>query len=234
MIKSVIFDLDGTLLNTLDDLADADNQALAEFGLPALTAGQVRMHIGAGVMNLIKGSIDEAARIGGISSENLPQDLPDRVLAVYKRYYGAGWNRKTRPYPGIPELLEKMRAIGLKLAILSNKTDQFTKSIAEYYFAAGTFAVVAGHHESWPIKPDPSQALHICRRMDVAPGETMLVGDSGSDMETAARGGMLPAGVLWGYRSEEELRAFGAELLFSEPGSLWLYIADNLKAGDQT
>lgn len=216
-IKAILFDLDGTLLNTLDDLADSGNQALAAFGLPPRPNDDYRLMVGAGARNLV---LRAAANASGLPQDRIPEQMVKEMLAVFVQEYARNWAVKTLPYPGVRELLDKLSAAGLKLAVLSNKPDDFTQAIMAHFFRPDEFVAVAGKLPDWPIKPDPALALELCRQMGVEPGEMALVGDSGSDMETAVRAGMLPVGVLWGFRDEAEMTGAGAVWLAETPAAL--------------
>jgi len=216
-IQAIIFDLDGTLLDTLTDLTAAGNAALAVLGLPPRDETAYRLLVGAGVRNLAIRAIADAS---GCMREQVPEEMIARFIEAFQRAYNQGWAIETQPYPGIPAMLDGFRAAGVKLAILSNKPDHFTQEILAHYFPGDQFAVAYGKLEGWPVKPDPALALEICRIMGVDPSDTVLAGDSDSDMQTAIRAGMQPAGVLWGFRSEEELRANGARWLAKDPAHL--------------
>lgn len=213
-IQAIIFDLDGTLLDTLADLTAASNTALAAVGLPPQPAEAYRLLVGAGVRNL---AIRSIAAAGGCAREAVTDTEIERFVAAFQAAYNQGWAIETRPYPGIRDMLQGFRAAGIQLAVLSNKPDHFTQEILAHYFPGDHFAIAYGKLEGWPVKPDPALALEICRLLAVDPARTVLVGDSDSDMQTAVRAGMQPAGVLWGFRSEEELRTNGARWLASDP-----------------
>ena len=216
-IKAILFDLDGTLLNSLEDLADSSNQALAGFGLPPQPTEDYRLMVGAGARNLI---LRMASNASGLPQDQIDEQTVKGMLAVFSQVYARNWAVKTHPYPGIRELLDKLHAAGLPLAVLSNKPDDFTQAIMAHFFRPDEFVVVSGKKPEWPIKPDPALALELGRQMGVEPGEMALVGDSGSDMETAVRAGMLPIGVLWGFRSEAEMTSAGAVWLAETPAEL--------------
>lgn len=216
--RLAIFDLDGTLLDTLQDLADAANLALAENSLPGLPADSYRLLIGAGAQNLARRA---AAAAAGIRETDVPDELTTRILNAFSHHYDDAWAVRTCPYPGIMDLLSEIRGAGLTLAILSNKPDNFTRDIADHFFPKGLFSAVFGKLEGWPIKPDPAMALEICRQTGFTPAQAVLIGDSGSDMVTAVRAGIEPIGVLWGFRSQEELLAGGARHLAAEPKELF-------------
>ena len=217
-IRTLIFDLDGTLLDTLTDLADAVNQALDANGLRQLPADDYRMLVGAGARNLVTRA---AASAAGISPEMVTADLTDRLLASFNQAYALNWSCCTQPYPGVQDLLDALTDAGFTLAILSNKPDEFTRRIIGHFFPADTFAAVFGKLDGWPIKPDPALAQEICRLLGANTSETALIGDSGSDMATAVNAGLLPIGVLWGFRDREELIAGGARHLASTTHDLY-------------
>lgn len=222
-IDAILFDLDGTLLDTLEDLADSCNNALNDAGLPSLPLEEYKSHVGSGARNLVSAAMASAHTV--MSGEpcrksDLDKGYTDRIFKLYREIYSRSWSSKTVIYEGITDLLTALREKNIKLAVLSNKPDDFTKIMVDYYFPAGTFDMVYGLSESWPAKPDPGLALDICRQFGVKPENTVLVGDSGSDMETALRAGMIPLGVLWGFRDAKELKKAGAESLFSKSAEL--------------
>jgi phosphoglycolate phosphatase len=210
-IHAVLFDLDGTLLDTLADIAQAANEALAVEGLPAHPDADYRDFIGDGVAMLFRralppGSADEA-RVA-------------RCVEAFQVTYSRHWDRRTRPYPGIPELLDALTARGMALAVLSNKPDDFTRMYGDRYLAPWPFRIVVGHREGVPRKPDPAGALEIAGRLGLEPAAIAYVGDSGVDMKTARGAGMYAVGVNWGFRPEEELWANGADAIIGHPFEL--------------
>lgn len=221
-LKLIIFDLDGTLLDTLQDLADATNEALAGFGLPALPAEEYKLMAGMGVRILMqRTSARSAASLAeGIARPSVADLDPIEMVDAFNRAYGARWSNKTRPYEGIPEMLDQLTAAGLRLAILSNKPDEFTRKVAAHYYPEGLFERIYGMRPDYPGKPDPALTLELCRQSGVHPDEAALIGDSGSDMQTAVAAGALPVGVLWGFRSADELSTSGARLLARTPAEL--------------
>jgi phosphoglycolate phosphatase len=210
-VQAVVFDLDGTLLDTLDDIADAANHALASEGFPTHPPEAYRHFIGDGVFMLMRRA--------------LPPDRGDddaiaRCVALYRAAYAQGWNRKTRPYDGIPEVVDALSQRKIALAVLSNKPDEFTQLCISEYFAHRPFAIVLGHRDDLPRKPDPTSALTITRRLGLAAERCWFVGDTLTDMETARRAAMRPIGVAWGFRTRDELRSAGAEIVLERPGDL--------------
>lgn len=197
---AAIFDLDGTLLYTLEDLADSLNETLREEGLPTHEPDKYRLMVGNGLEMLVTRALPRGLRI------------PAHVRPILKKFvekYRANQIFKTRPYPGIEEALAGLSSAGLRLAVLSNKAHPNTVAIAEHFFP-GRFEMVLGLRPEAPAKPDPAGALEIARVFGLAPGRILYLGDSGVDMKTAVAAGMYPVGVTWGYRSEEELKAAGA------------------------
>jgi phosphoglycolate phosphatase len=195
-MKAFIFDLDGTLIDSLDDLADAVNLMLGQNGYPLQPREVFPQYIGDGVHKLVERALPESAR----NAETIAACTAD-----YQRHYEATWNVKTKPYHGILETLTALRESGMKLAVLSNKPHRFTLLCCEHFFAEGTFDMVLGQRSNVPRKPDPAGVIEIAE---------------GIDMETATRAGMLAVGVRWGFRDEEELLAHGAQILVSSPEEL--------------
>ena len=210
-MKAFIFDLDGTLIDSLDDLADAVNLMLAQHGYPQQPREVFPQYIGDGVMKLVERALPESAR----NAENIKTCTAD-----YQMHYGNTWNQKTKPYDGMMATLDELRARGMKLAVLSNKPHKFTLLCCAHFFPEGTFDMVLGQRASVPRKPDPAGALEIAETLGFPVTESCYIGDSGIDMETATRAGMLAVGVRWGFRDEEELRANGAQVLVSSPHEL--------------
>lgn len=207
MIKASIFDLDGTLINSLRDLADSSNYALARQGFPIYETERYRYFVGRGIPRLIEDILPEDART--------PEILA-KTRALFDGYYGAHGLDHTGPYEGIPEMLTALRKDGLRLAVVSNKADAFVGQLVTSLFP-GVFDVVLGQREGIPHKPDPTGALEACRKMGAAPADCLYFGDSGVDMLTANAAGMTAVGVLWGFREKEELLKNGAQLLIAAP-----------------
>jgi phosphoglycolate phosphatase len=207
-VRAVLFDLDGTLLDTLEDIARSANEVLEGLGLPPHPIDAYRRFIGDGVGNLFQRAFPAGVEDAG---------LADRCEEGFRLVYGRGWNVASRPYPGIPELLDGLVSRGLGMAVLSNKPDLFTRQCVEEYLADWPFQAVIGNREGVPRKPDPGSALDIAGRLGVAPGQIAYLGDSSVDMTTARRAGMIPIGAAWGFRSVAELCSSGAIEVVAHP-----------------
>jgi phosphoglycolate phosphatase len=207
MLRAVLLDLDGTLVDSLPDLAAAANRVLAELGAPAHAAADYRGFIGRGVAVLM-----ERALPPGSSPE-----MVQRAVELMREDYSRSWAVATRPYAGVQDMLDSMRRAGLSLAVLSNKPHEFTEQFAEAFFPAGTFDHVLGASPDRPHKPDPAPALELARRLEADPAECALLGDSAVDALTARAAGMAAVGALWGYRGKGELLEAGAEYLAESP-----------------
>lgn len=208
MIQAVLFDLDGTLTNTLEDIAFAMNRALRCNRLPVHPADAYRYMVGNGARVLAQRAVGER------------QDLAVRVQQDYQAYYETHNLVHTRPYEGIPELLEGLQAKGLKLCVFSNKPHADTCHVVEHFFPGVKFAVVRGQQEGVPVKPDPAGALLVAEELGIPPEDFLYVGDTDVDMLCAQRAGMHPMGAAWGFRGEEELRKAGAERILRCPDKL--------------
>ena len=209
-IKAVIFDLDGTLLNTIKDIADSANFTLKKFGYPTHPADSYRYFVGNGVDNLIKVILPEEAR------------SPETMLSFKKIYlerYGTHSMETTRPYDGVPEMIAELKNMRLKLAVASNKPDAATKSTISDTFAEETFNVVLGGRSDVPLKPDPTIVHNILGEFGVPPAEALFVGDTSVDLETAKNAGCPSVGVLWGFRPEEAANS-GADFVIAHPFEL--------------
>jgi len=206
--RAVLFDLDGTLLDTLDDLAESMNAVLVGLGAPTHGRERYRILIGDGVDELVRGALP-AGRV--------TDELVARGVAEMRREYGRRWDAKTRPYPQIEELLDALVSRAVPLAILSNKPHDLVLRIVARLLDRWPFDPVLGARASTPKKPDPTAALAAARSRGIAPGRWLCVGDSGGDMQTARAAGMVAVGVLWGFRDEAELRASGARALIARP-----------------
>lgn len=209
--SAVIFDLDGTLLDTLEDIAFSLNTVLASHGYPTHSLEHCRTLVGFGMEALVRSALPE-----GAPEKERIEPLLEEMKASYARH----WNVNSRPYEGIGRLLDTIDRLGMKKAILSNKPDIFTRQCAETLLAQWRFDVVMGHHQGIAHKPDPQGALLVAEMLGVEPASVLYVGDSGIDMKTANASGMYPMGVLWGFRPEEELLATGAASLASTPDDI--------------
>lgn len=210
MYHTVLFDLDGTLLNTIQDLADAANWVCAQNGWPQHTLEEYKRFVGNGIPKLCERFTPPQARG--------PQQLA-RTLAAFEARYGAHKQDATVPYPGIPEMLAGLAAAGVALGVLTNKEHCLAQAVMEHYFP-GVFAFVQGAGPGVPPKPDPAGLNALMARMGAAPQSTLFVGDSDVDIFTAHHAGLAGCGVLWGFRTEAELRAARAEYLAASPGAL--------------
>ena len=209
--KAILFDLDGTLLDTLEDLATAANRALGTLGLPAHPTDAYRVFVGDGLRTL-------AERI--LPGEQRSAAQVDALVATFEREYSRTWNERTAPYAGVPEMLDRLTGDGYRMSVLSNKPDAFTRLCVEQLLPHWTFAPLYGQRPGVPKKPDPAAALAIAAELDLDPAEVLYLGDTATDMHTARAAGMAAVGVLWGFRSADELRAAGARHLITHPGEL--------------
>jgi phosphoglycolate phosphatase len=214
--RAVLFDLDGTLLDTVADLADATNAALGQMGFPGHSLAVYRRAIGDGMEML-------ARRV--LPPEQCDAAAVARCAALVKQEYSSCWSRKTRPFAGVPELLDALAARGLPLAVLSNKPEEFTQLCVARLLGQWRFAAVLGQSPRLPKKPDPAGARQIAARLGRPPAETVYLGDTDTDMQTAVAAGMFPVGALWGYRSREELLAHGAQAVLEQPPDLLRLLA---------
>jgi len=211
-IQAVIFDLDGTLLDTLADLADSANAVLAARGYPAIPTEEYKELIGDGMAKLVERAIPDAAK---------PSEAElDAALIDFQTEYEQRWNAKTRSYPGIPELLDRLVERDIKLGVLSNKKHEFTIKCVEEFLSPWPWGAVLGQREGIEKKPDPAGAFDAASALDLPPEACLYVGDSGVDMHTGVRAGMTPVGVLWGFRDAAELRGMGADHLIEKPVEL--------------
>lgn len=190
--KAILFDLDGTLLDTLEDLAEAVNEALRRRGFPLHTTEEYRKMVGHGVRNLVTVALPEAFRTD--------EAFIDSCLADFKAYYTEHIDVHTRPYPGIPELLSRLHGSGARIAVASNKFQEGTEQLIAEFFPGIPFVAILGNRPGYPIKPDPEIVGEVLRKADASPAEAILVGDSSTDMLTARNGGIRSIAVTWGYR----------------------------------
>lgn len=206
--RAVIFDLDGTLLDTLEDIGRAANRVLAARGFPSHPVESYKNFVGDGAAVLFQRALPDGLGHG---------ELLEHCLSDFREDYGQTWNVASAPYPGIPELLNGLAGRGIRMSVFSNKPHAITDACVRGLLPGWKFEVVLGHKEGAPKKPDPSGALAIADRMGLRPDEFLYLGDTGTDMETARRAGMRPIGALWGFRTREELQAHGAQHLLRRP-----------------
>lgn len=208
MIRFIIFDLDGTLLNTIGDLAASANHALRQHGFPEHGLSEYPYFVGNGITKLIERALPEEQR-----TENTVL----RVRREFVEYYQQHKTDLTRPYPGIPELLRELKHRGYLLAVASNKYQQGTTELVRHYFGSSLFGIVAGQREGIPVKPDPTIIHNLLTEAGVSQTESLYIGDSGVDMQTAVNSGLTCVGVTWGFRSRYELESNGANHIATHP-----------------
>lgn len=211
-IRAALFDLDGTLTNTLQDIADAMNRALTAHQLPTWQVEDYKYLVGNGAKILAQRAVRDR------------QELAEPVRQTYQAWYETHNQVTARPYDGIPAMLAELHRRGLQLTVLSNKPHADTVHVVAHYFPEIPFAIVRGQQEGVPIKPDPAGALAIAKALDIPPEEFVYLGDTSVDMECARRAGMHPVGVLWGFRKEDELRQSGAEAVITQPAELFQFL----------
>ena len=207
--KAVIFDLDGTLLDTIDDIADSVNTILTKYGFDTFTTHEYKLMVGEGIEFLVKRAVDK-------NLERIPEKYIDEVRTEYHKR----WNNKTKPYDGIPDLLNGLSEKNIKLAVLSNKPEEFTIKSIHHFFPNINFEFIMGANLKLPLKPDPTSALKLTNDLALNPSEIIFVGDTKVDMETAVNAEMKPVGVSWGFRSKDELLESGAEIVIDDPREL--------------
>ena len=211
MKKLVIFDLDGTLLNTIEDLGHAANYALEKNGFPTHTIASYPFFVGNGVRRLITRVLPEDCR---------DKTTIDALLKDFREFYDQHCCDCTKPYPGIPELLRDLRDQGVKVAVASNKYDAAVKRIISHYFGDIEFVAIQGQVEGVNVKPDPSIVFGILAQAHLPKSEVLYVGDSGVDMETARRACIDSVGVTWGFRPEKELVEYYAGTIIHQPAAI--------------
>ena len=213
--KAIIFDLDGTLLNTIEDLTDSMNLTLSRFGFKGHDQETYKYFIGDGIETLVQRALPPESRDEGMVA---------RCVAAMREEYALRWDKKTRPYPGIPELLDTLSQKGWPISILSNKPDDSTRMVVAKLLPRWSFQIILGSRPSVPKKPDPTAALEIAGLLNLSPAQFIYLGDTGTDMKTALSAGMFPVGVLWGFRTAQELMDHGARVLIEKPLDLLQYL----------
>lgn len=206
----VIFDLDGTILNTLDDLADSCNWVLEQHGYPTHPVEKYKYFVGNGVPNLLERAAPAQAQ---------ESRLREKMLEEFHAYYAVHKADKTKPYDGMPQVLDQLKMAGIRIAVLTNKPNHAAGSIVEQYYP-GVFEIVQGALPEVPVKPDPTALFRLMDHIDASAEKTLFVGDSNVDMLTAANGNLTGCGVLWGFRTREELENAGANCIAVQPEDL--------------
>ncbi|MBW2165330.1 MAG: HAD family hydrolase [Deltaproteobacteria bacterium] len=209
--KAVIFDLDGTLLNSLEDIADSANSVLSNHDLPTHKPDDYKIFVGSGISELMSRALPE--------KEKDPDTIDDYVKE-FREEYARNWNVKTEPYAGIAAMLDELVSRKIKIAVLSNKLHAFTKQCVDELLPRWKFNIVMGLQNDIPPKPDPTSALQIAKQLNIDPLHILYVGDSDIDMKTALAACMHPVGVLWGFRTKKELQKNGAKTLIEKPQEL--------------
>ncbi|MBC5683803.1 HAD-IA family hydrolase [Mediterraneibacter sp. NSJ-151] len=218
MYKACIFDLDGTLTNTLDSLVYSTNETLKEMKLPQISEEQCRLFVGNGAR------VQMEKALGSSGSENL--DRIEEAMQIYGRIFDANCTYHVVPYEGITEMLESMKNRGLKLAVLSNKPHKQAVHVVETIFGKETFQWIQGQIDTVPRKPDPTAVLQIAEKLGATPEETLYIGDSEVDVATGKNAQMHTVGVTWGFRGKEVLEDAGAELIVDSPEEIMNMIED--------
>ncbi|MBN1499303.1 MAG: HAD family hydrolase [Spirochaetes bacterium] len=208
-LKAVIFDLDGTLLNTIDDLADAMNSVLIQKGFSKHPVKEYKTFVGDGIENLVRRALPIYFRHN--------DDIIRECVKLVKYEYDSLWNKKSELYPGINILLDNFEAAKFKMSIYSNKPDEFVQKVAKHYFTKWDFKFITGAKKNRPLKPDTSVVKEILAGMGVTPDECLYIGDTDTDIMTGKNAGIFTIGALWGFRSEEELAEAGADFLAGKP-----------------
>jgi len=208
IFEAVLFDLDGTLIDTLEDIGDAVNRVLSKNSFPTHAIFTYRKFVGDGSRTLMERALPKEHR----NDKNI-----DACLKEYVEDYSRNYNVKSKLYFSIPNLLDRLKAKRVKLAILSNKPDAMTKTCVNAFLSKWDFDVVFGQRDSVPRKPNPQGALEIAKKMSIPPSNFLYLGDMATDMKTAVSAGMFPVGVLWGFRSSKELKESGACAIIDQP-----------------
>lgn len=206
--KAVLFDLDGTLLYTLEDLAFSVNTVLKKHSLPTHPTDAYKAFIGDGILQLVSRALPENKRT---------PDLIKMLISEAKPFYEQNALKTTRPYDGIPELLDALESRNIRMAILSNKPHELTAFIVSKIFAKWKFDIVWGERPQMPPKPDPKGAIELAKQLEIPPNEFLYLGDMATDIKTACGAGMNAVGVLWGFRDKKELADAGAKIFISHP-----------------
>ena len=210
----IIFDLDGTLLDTLDDIADSANMALAEMGMGQHPSAAYRYFVGNGLKTLIE----------RIVPAQTPEPVQDHLTRLFEELYDHHWKSKTNLYSGVREMLDWLVKNEISLNVLSNKPDSFTRLCVKEYFPDRPFDLVFGQREGVPLKPHPQAAFEIIEQSGILPESSLFVGDTAVDIKTGKAAGIKTVGVTWGFRQKDELIEAGADIIISKPAELKSYV----------
>lgn len=213
--KAVVFDMDGTLLDTLADLGDAMNRVLEQHGFATHPMDAYRRFVGSGAGQLVARALPAHER---------DEDLQSRCLQAFLREYEAGWRIRTCLYEGVPELLDALAARKIPMAVLTNKPQAFAELCMREFLSRWDFALTVGQAPGVPVKPDPAGPRQVIDHLGVRPDEILYLGDTDVDMFTAVNAGMHPVGVLWGFRPESELLESGAAATLAHPMELLRFL----------
>ncbi len=216
--RAILFDLDGTLLDTLKDLANAMNLALSNLGFAVHPVEAYKYFVGDGI---------EAEARRALPADFRDEKTVKKCVAIARDRYSQCWADNTRPYPGIAELLISLQSKHIPMTILSNKPDDFTKIVVKKLLSKWSFEIVRGAGPQTPVKPNPLAALQIAEQLNIAPGKFVYLGDTNTDMQTANSAGMYAVGALWGFRTAKELKDNGAKILVEKPADVISLFNDN-------
>lgn len=211
MYKCCVFDLDGTIADTINTIAYYCNRSLEHFGLPSIDTERYKYLVGNGYKALVRGMLKEVGA---------PDGLFDQIAPYYHDLYETDSLYLTKPFPGMAELLSALKSHGLKLAVLSNKPHGAVVPVAEKLYGKDTFDICCGFREGIPLKPDPSMLNNMLEGFGAKPSECIYVGDTSTDMKTGKAAGAFTVGVLWGFRKRDELEKTGADLIVSKPSEI--------------
>lgn len=211
-LKAFIFDLDGTLIDSLADIAESINRMLDARGYPRCEQGVFKQMVGDGMEKLVERALPQAVR---------SEELIRICVEEYRANYDMLWNAQTRPYPGVVAMLAELKGRGMRLGVISNKAHRFTVPMTEHFFGKACFDHILGQRAEVPRKPAPDGAHEMAAFLGMKTDELAYVGDSGIDMAFAKGSGMKAVGVRWGFRGEEELREHGADVIISSPADLF-------------
>jgi len=213
--KACIFDLDGTILNTIDSIAYFGNKALTKYGFGEIETERYKEMVGNGAKVLVRKMLKD----NGCDCD----EINKKVLGYYKEIYDNDFLFKTTVYDGIRQLLVELKDRGIKIAVLSNKPHITTKKLIDNLFGEDYFDICYGNREGIPLKPDTTALLALISELGVTTNDCIYIGDSGTDMQTGKGGGLFTIGVLWGFRKRDELAANNADLIISHPNEILKY-----------